>query len=221
MTTKRPFDLLIFDWEGTLADSLGNVLQCFVDACDAVNVTPPTREALREYLGLSIDDIIDGLFPDIDQRQQACLLERYRYFYFGQAKKACLFPDTLATLATLKSSGYLLAVATGCGRQGLSKHLEDTGLQAMFDTTRTADETYSKPNPQMVEEILAELSVEPTKAILIGDSDVDMQMARNAGIQAIAMTGGTREESAFDEYEPLACIDELHSLLDILAKQTV
>lgn len=209
------YELLVFDWDGTLSDSAGRLIAAAMKACMDVNIPQPEESFLRQHLGRTVDDIIRLGIPDLDPGDAARLVERFRYHYYANAQETLLFEGVESTLTALKSRGFMLAVATNMSRRGLSVALEHTALSSYFDATRTADESGAKPDPTMLHELMSELGVASTATLMIGDSPVDLQLAENAGVASVAIKHGGGEMEIFEPFKPIATITDLKSLLDI------
>ena len=210
------FELLVFDWDGTLSDSTARIIHSAQIACEELKVPVPNEETLRQYVGHGLDDIMRELFPQVLPHQIAQLIDRYRYHYFSNPQQEYLFKDVISTLETLHARGFLLAVATNKSRQGLQLALEQTGLMQMFVATRTADESGSKPDPQILEDLMEIAAVSAPKTVMIGDSAVDLQLAENAGVSSIAIHHDGPGKVGISDYKPLAIVNDMKSLLDLL-----
>lgn len=214
---RRTVEVLIFDWDGTLFDSVGWIVENLQEAAQEVGLPVPSRAAARGVVGLSLAGALETLFPGVRAEQTQRLVDVYRRLYDREPVLALsLFEGVLMTLEALKSQGYQLAIATGKPRRGLDRALDASGGAHLFATTRCADETASKPDPLMVREILAELGAPPERALLIGDSLHDLRMAQRAGIQSIAVTTGAHDREELMTLAPLFCIDDLRLLSGIL-----
>lgn len=212
------FELLVFDWDGTVMDSEARIVACLQAAITDLQLPTLGVDALRNIIGLGLAEAINTLFPGSDERLHRELVERYRYhFLVADPTPSQLFTGARETLQQLADAGYLLAVATGKGRQGLNKVLEETGLGPMFQATRCADETFSKPHPQMLLELMDLLGVEPAATLMIGDTEYDMEMARNARTGALAVSYGVHAPERLLKHEPLGCLDAITELPDWLA----
>lgn len=209
--TKR-FDLLIFDWDGTLMDSAGVIVNCIQAACADLGWPVPSREAASHIIGLGLKEAVASLFPDRSEDEHPVLAERYRHHYLAQDHAIPLFGGARELIAELHGQGYLLAVATGKARRGLARAFEHTGLEPFFHASRTADETFSKPHPAMIEQLLDQLMVEPQRAIMIGDTSHDLQMARNAGVPSLAAAYGAHPVENLRVFEPLAVCERFEDL---------
>jgi phosphoglycolate phosphatase len=216
MITRR-FDLLVFDWDGTLLDSVDWIVECLQNAAFDSGLPVPTDAAARSVVGLSLDAALKAAFPGIDGERIDPLMEAYRrHFFTRQLTSDDLFDGVSAMLAELRDAGFRLAIATGKARRGLDHALEQTGLGPLFETTRCADETASKPDPAMLHEILAVTGTAPDRTVMIGDSIHDLRMAANAGIAGIAVTSGANSRAELTEMKPLSCLDRVVELPAIL-----
>ena len=210
----KPYKLLVFDWDGTLADSLSHIVDSMQQASRVLGIEQRTQEEIRNIIGLGMNEAMARLYPDLPSPAVVELVERYREFYLGmpEQRPAELYPDAEQTLERLYQEGYLLAVATGKSRRGLERALRETGLARLFHTSRCADEAFSKPHPQMLEQIMELLGVSPRQTIMIGDTEYDLQMASNAGASAIAVRYGAHEPGRLLQHEPLTCLNSLKEL---------
>jgi len=216
---KDRFDLIIFDWDGTLVDSVDWIVQCLSVAAGKQGREIPSKQAIKNIIGLSIHKALDELFPGIDQNTREQLITCYSQEFFSkQISEQDLFVGVDDMLHKLKQQGYQLAVATGKSRAGLDKAMQGTGLQAFFHITRCADETASKPQTLMLEEIISELAVSRDRVLFVGDSTHDMKMANNANVSAIAVTCGANSLDQLNEFKPLLNLQQTTELLDILHK---
>lgn len=213
------FELIVFDWDGTLMDSEARIVACVQSAFIDLGLPAPTREAARDIIGLGLAEAMARLNPWMDLATCTALGERYRWHFLGSdPTPSALFPGARETLDVLAAQGYRLAVATGKSRRGLNQSLEDTGLVGFFHATRCADETFSKPNPQMLFELMDELGASAAETLMIGDTEYDLQMAGNAGVKALAVSYGVHEPERLLALEPLACLDSVPAILDWLAR---
>ena len=213
MSKQLAYQLIIFDWDGTLVDSQALIVNCMRLAAEEAEVPVPDEEVVRSCIGLSLEQSIKQIFPDVSRRAHGIMMETYRRHYFTKAEKyITLFPHVDKTLQSLLDEGYWLAVATGKGRRGLDKDILNTGLSGFFSTTRTVDECSSKPDPQMLIEILDELGLTEKNAVMIGDSEHDLNMAENAGMDAVGISTGAREKSYLQSLHCRTCIDDISEL---------
>lgn len=196
----RQFDLIVFDWDGTLYDSTGLIVQCIQAACADIGAPVPPAEKAAYVIGLGLHDALSHVAPDLSHDQVVLLSQRYRHHYFNEQHALSLFAGTLEMLTALKQRHHWLAVATGKSRSGLNEALSHAELKGMFDATRTADETRSKPHPQMLEELMRELGVEPERTLMIGDTTHDLQLALNAGCASVAVSYGAHEPDSFASF---------------------
>lgn len=203
MNRPQRFDLIVFDWDGTLYDSTGLIVRCIQESCRDLGVDVPDTRRAAYVIGLGLRDALEYAVPDLPSERYSELAQRYRHHYTQHQHDLSLFPGTLALLQELKARPHLLAVATGKGRKGLDDALNHAELVGMFDATRTADETYSKPHPLMLEELMGVLGVLPERTLMIGDTTHDLQLAQNAGTAAVAVSYGAHETAAFDRFDPL------------------
>jgi len=214
--TPRRFDLIAFDWDGTLFDSTAIIVRSIQRAVADVGGTIPTDEAASYVIGLGLMQALAHAAPDVPQDKYAELGVRYRHHYAQHQNDICLFEGVLPLLAALKQRGHWLTVATGKNRRGLDDALHAVELKGVFDGSRTADETAGKPHPQMLQELMAEFGVAPQRTLMVGDTTHDLQLARNAGCASVAVSYGAHEPDAFHALEPLHIahsVAELHAWL--------
>ena len=216
---KPEHELIIFDWDGTLMDSIAKIVRCFTAALEDAGVSGPGEDAIRHVIGLGLDEAVSVLLPLADAATRERVVERYRqYFLHHDQTGMKLFPGVRAGLEELTSQGYLLAVATGKARRGLDRVLRDTGAAHLFCATRCADEAFSKPHPRMLEDILEQTGLEANRALMVGDTTYDMQMARHAGMDRLAVTYGVHERELLAEHGPLACLDSFTEVYEWLRR---
>ncbi len=214
---KNRFDLLIFDWDGTLIDSIDWIVHCMQTAAQQCGCDIPSSRATKDIIGLSIEEAVNTLFPLADKPLQQQLVTCYSDTFFSQQPSADdLFDGVLAMLLELKQIGYQLAIATGKTRSGLNKVLASTGISELFSITRCADETASKPDPLMLKQIMQQTHTAPERSLMIGDSIHDLQMARNAGISAIGVHCGAHSADVLQHYQPLLCLAQTSDLLELI-----
>jgi len=205
---NRQFDLIVFDWDGTLMDSEAKIVRCMQAAADDLGINDPGCDAIRNIIGLGLAEAMQALFPTEDRNKRSQLVERYRrHFLELDATDMPLFPGVSDGLVRLAEQGYLLAIATGKARRGLNRVLDETGLHHLFVSSRCADETFSKPHPRMLEEILDETGIENARALMVGDTEYDMQMARNANVPGLAVSYGVHARERLLECGALACLN--------------
>ncbi|MGN5145735.1 HAD family hydrolase [Aeromonas veronii] len=213
--------LAIFDWDGTLMDSVGRIVACVQGAARDCELAVPAPAQIRQIIGLSLDVAMSRLFPissgsDFDERQIAMLIDRYRHHYLHDTTPSPLFSGAGELLHDWQSRGLQLAVATGKSRRGLDRVLDETGLHPLFVTSRGADEARSKPDPLMLEQILDELGLSPRQAVMIGDSVHDMAMAEAIAMPCIGVTWGVDSRDALGRHGPVAVVDSMAALRALL-----
>ena len=213
---KNGVKLLVFDWDGTLADSTDLIVGAMQAAICQLQYQARSDAQIRDIIGLGLVEAAQILFPGIERDSHEQIANCYRLHYAQRAQETSLFQDVPDTLRALQERGYRMAIATGKSRRGLDNSLRQTGLEDFFHATRCADETCSKPHPQMLHEILDELDMRPEHAVMVGDSAYDMEMALNAGMSPIAVSYGVHASARLLKYKPLACLDSLADLLDWL-----
>ena len=203
--TSRPrhFDLIVFDWDGTLFDSTALIVRCMQSACADLGLAVPSDEKAAYVIGLGLHDALQHVVPGLSPDRYPELGRRYRHHYFARQHELVLFPGTLAMLHALKARNHWLAVATGKSRQGLDESLQAVQLKGLFDGTRTADETAGKPHPLMLQQLMRELGAEPERTLMIGDTTHDLQLAINAGTPSIGVSYGAHEPESFAALSPL------------------
>jgi phosphoglycolate phosphatase len=207
------FKLLVFDWDGTLMDSEAQIVAAMTAAIDDLGLEPLPHRTISNIIGLGLYEAINTLLPGRDAQFHEQLTARYRHHFLGsQIAQAPLFDGAEQTLRILHAAGYMLAVATGKGRQGLNRVLTDTGLGELFHASRCADETSSKPHPQMLLEIMEQLDVATDETLMIGDTEYDLQMARNAGVGSIGVSYGVHDDARLLQLEPLALLHDIAEL---------
>jgi phosphoglycolate phosphatase len=199
----RQFDLIAFDWDGTLFDSTAIITRCIQRAVVDVGGQEPTREAASYVIGMALMQALAHAAPDVPVDKYPQLGERYRHHYMAHQNDLILFDGVLDMLADLKARHHWLTVATGKSRKGLNEALHDVELKGAFDGSRTADETAGKPSPLMLHELMREFGVEPARTLMIGDTTHDLQMALNAGCASVGVSYGAHEPAAFHDLKPL------------------
>lgn len=209
--------LIIFDWDGTLMDSEGEILACMRAAIHDLGLEPRTDTQMKNIIGLGLQEALRTLYPQGSNDELVQLTARYRHHFLEVKREPSqLFAGVQEMIEELHEAGHFLAIATGKGRQGLNRVLAETGLRDYFHTTRCADECHSKPHPQMLHEIMDYFGLEPDTALMIGDTEYDLQMANNAGVKSLAVSYGVHDKQRLLDCRPVACldsIDELHGWL--------
>lgn len=199
---KKEYDLIVWDWDGTLADSTGMIARALMSAAEEVGLPKLSEQAARNVIGLGLQESIRSLYGNISQAQAQALARQYTLNYFANEQGVPLFEGASALLAELWRRGYKQAVATGKGRRGLNLAMQHTAVGKYFKETRTVDECFSKPHPQMLDELMEDLVVTPERTLMIGDSSYDLQMAKNAGVDSLAVTFGAHTSDVLLKYHP-------------------
>jgi phosphoglycolate phosphatase len=200
---QRNFDLIAFDWDGTLFDSTSIITRCIQAAVVDVGGARPTDAAAAYVIGLGLKQALAHAAPDVPPEKYAELGQRYQHHYSRHAEDLSLFDGVLALLAALKARGHLIAVATGKSRRGLDEVLARPALRGVFDASRTADQTAGKPHPLMLHELMAEFSVPAARCLMVGDTTHDLQMAVNALCPSVGVSYGAHDPAAFAALKPL------------------
>ena len=213
----RQFDLIAFDWDGTLFDSTAIITLCIQRAVCDVGGREPTREEASYVIGMGLMQALAHAAPDVPKEKYPELGARYRHHYSQHQHDISLFEGVLPLLAMLRARDHLLAVATGKSRSGLDEALKRVELRGIFDATRTADQTRGKPHPLMLHELMDELGVSPARTLMVGDTTHDLQMALNAGCASVGVSYGAHEPDAFDALKPLFVAHSVASLGDWMA----
>lgn len=216
----RQFDLIAFDWDGTLYDSTAIIARCIQRAVADVGGQVPTREQASYVIGMGLMQALAHAAPDVPPALYPRLGERYRHHYIAHQNDLSLFEGVLPLLDALKSRQHLLAVATGKSRRGLDEVLRTVELVGVFDGSRTADETAGKPDPLMLNELMAEFGVPPERTLMIGDTTHDLQMALNAGCASVGVSYGAHEPEAFHALAPRHVAHSVRELHDWLIANT-
>jgi phosphoglycolate phosphatase len=208
----KRFELIVFDWDGTLMDSAGAIVACIQAAARDLGLEPPSEERARHVIGLGLGEALRHALPELEDKRHHELAERYRYHYLAQDHELTLFEGADEMVRALGEAGHLLAIATGKSRKGLDRALGHSGLGHLFHGTRCADECHSKPHPQMLEELMDELGVTPEATLMIGDTTHDLLMARNAGTAAVGVVYGAHPPEALAAEAPLHLAETIGSL---------
>jgi phosphoglycolate phosphatase len=212
----RRFDLIAFDWDGTLFDSTAIITRCIQEAVRDVGGTVPTASAASYVIGMALMPALAHAAPDVPPEKYPELGARYRHHYLAHQHDISLFDGVLPLLTALKSRQHFLTVATGKSRLGLDEALHAVELKGVFDGSRTADETKGKPHPRMLQELMAEFGVPPERTLMIGDTTHDLQMAINAGCASVGVSYGAHEPAAFGSLNPLFVAHTVAELKDWL-----
>lgn len=215
--SANSFRLLVFDWDGTLMDSIGSIVACTRATLEDLGLPGLPDEKIRGTIGLGLRETVEVLWPGGGDEVFSQVLECYRKHWLATWRDLpLLFDGVPEMLAELAADGYLLAVATGKSRRGLDHVLEQTGLADVFHATRTVDEAFSKPHPQMLLDILDELGVPARDAVMIGDTTYDLEMARNAGTASVGVCTGSHCREDLERFGPVVCLDGVVGLREWL-----
>ena len=213
------FKLVVFDWDGTLMDSEAQITQSLANVIAELALAERSTHELRNVIGLGLPEAIRQLYPDEGEVIVEKFAAGYRqHFLAGNQNRSVLFDGALAVIKRLHADGYLLAVATGKSRRGLDRSLADTDSGDYFHMTRCADETFSKPHPQMLLEIMDVLDVAPEQTVMIGDTEYDLEMASQAGTASLGVTYGVHAVERLQAHRPLACLDDISEVGELLYK---
>ena len=210
------FDLLVFDWDGTLMDSAAHIASALQAAFRDLGLPVPSREAARHVIGLGLEDAMTYLNPGMQRHRYQEVAERYRVHFLAGDADVELFPLVSEGILSLNQEGFLMAVATGKSRRGLDRSLNATGLTAYFHASRCADEGFPKPHPDMLQVIMQTLGAEAQRTLMIGDTTHDLQMAQNAGVAAVGVCYGAHSHGNLQSMNPLACLNSFEHLMQWL-----
>ncbi|WP_028108838.1 HAD-IA family hydrolase [Ferrimonas futtsuensis] len=210
-------DLVIFDWDGTLMDSVDRIVDSWQRACGELSMAVNCAESVRSIIGLSIESAIDTLVPEMDPQRVEPFIQAYRSWYLERSDVPTpLFDGAEALLHELKGQGYRLAVATGKGRPGLERVLDASGLRPLFDASRTPTEAASKPHPEMILQLCGELNCQPGRAMMVGDALFDLEMANRAGAIGVGVSYGAGSVDVLRSASPKGIIHHPMELLELL-----
>jgi phosphoglycolate phosphatase len=219
---SSPYKLLVFDWDGTLMDSVGVIVACAQTMMRELGLPEHPEAAIRGTVGLGLRETIEQIVPGCDEALYRRVVETYRIHWLATYQnQPLLFPGVPEMLRRLSDEGYLLGIATGKSRRGLDYALDRNGLSDLFLATRTVDEAPSKPHPGMLLDLLDELGVRPGEAVMIGDTRYDLEMARAARVAGLAILSGSQAREELELYEPLACLGNVVEVVDWLAGLSV
>jgi len=214
------YSLVVFDWDGTLMDSTHSIVAAIQGACRDLELAPPTAASASWVIGLSLESALRHAVPQLTPAMVPRFLERYRIHYLTRDPELRLFDGVPALLAELAEQGTRLAVATGKSRIGLNRALAATGLESVFQATRCADETFSKPHPAMLHQLMDELGAEPESVLMVGDTSHDMQMAANAGVHALGVAYGAHTSEELQGCAPQAIMDSVPHMREWILART-
>ena len=210
------YRLLVFDWDGTIIDSASTIAECIRDAAADLGLAVPTLDQARHVIGLGLQDALRGAVPDLPAERTPQFVERYREHFRAREERMGLFPGMRELIEQLSAS-RALGIATGKSRRGLDRALEATGLRPYFRASRCADETRPKPHPAMLRELTDEIGVAAGQTLMVGDTSHDMEMARAAGVDALAVTYGAHPETGLRACAPRGCVASVQELGEGLA----
>lgn len=207
------YQLLVFDWDGTIMDSEAHIIAAVQAASEECGFEIPAAETVRRVIGLGLREAVQEVFPEFEESRYQAFVNHYRHHFLLKATTAqAPFEGAIETLKELREQGYWLAVATGKGRQGLDRALRELELEGVFHTSRCADETVSKPNPRMLQEILLDLALEPHQSLMIGDTTFDMEMAAGIGMDRLAVSYGAHPLVDLERHAPTGVIHDIREL---------
>lgn len=206
------YSLIVWDWDGTILDSAGAIVRAIQGAAADLGLAVPDEARARHVIGLGLADALSHAVPELTPARYPEMVERYRHHYLSKDHELTLFAGIPELLAELRGNGHVLAVATGKSRLGLERALDHSGLRRHFLGSRCADECHSKPNPQMLEELMTEFGVAPEQTLMIGDTSHDLLMASNAGVDALAVTYGAHSHEHLQAHRPRACLHTVEEL---------
>ncbi|MBA3695926.1 MAG: HAD-IA family hydrolase [Methylotenera sp.] len=208
----KQFDLIVWDWDGTLADSTAMITNAILKAAEQVGLPALTPQAASNIIGLGLRESIEALYGSLPAEKAQALATQYTANYYAGESEIPLFTGAADTIIELSKRGFKLAVATGKGRRGLNLALEHCGLGKYFHSTRTVDECFSKPHPQMLDELMDMLVTIPDRTLMIGDTSYDLQMAQNAGVRSVGVTYGAQKAEQWQHFNPIRQFDAFASL---------
>ena len=212
MKFRSRYSLIVFDWDGTLFDSAAVIADCIQQAAREMALPVPDRETASHVIGLGLNDSLRHAMPALPQERYADFLALYRRHFLEREDSLSLFPGVPELLAELKARGHRLAVATGKPRRGLERAFQSSGIGALFAASRCGDETRSKPDPMMLLELMRELRLEAAELLMVGDTSHDLGMARNAGVDAVAVGYGAHSIESLRAWRPRACVETVEEL---------
>jgi phosphoglycolate phosphatase len=207
------YDLLVFDWDGTLMDSAAHIAGALQAAFNDLGLPVPSGQAARHVIGLGLEDAMRYLNPSLETHRYQEVADRYRVHFLAGDQDVELFPSVSDGIFTLNQEGYLMAVATGKSRRGLDRSLLATGLVPYFHASRCADEGFPKPHPEMLQVIMEMLGTVADRTLMIGDTTHDLQMAQNAGVAAVAVCYGAHPHGDLQSMNPRACVESFEHLM--------
>lgn len=213
---SNKFEMVIWDWDGTIMNSTPTIVECMQQSCRDLGMPVPSDQIASHVIGLGIIESIRIAMPTVSEVDYPLVLERFRHYYLRKDHELTMFEGIRELLIDLKANGHILAVATGKPRVGLNRSLQNHQLSDYFHDSRTADETRSKPNPQMLLELMEKWAIPAHKIVMIGDTTHDLKMAKSAGVSAIAMSYGAHSAEELLAHQPLACFSSVEDLRNFL-----
>ena len=215
----RQYKLIIFDWDGTLIDSIGRIVSSMQSAARDSGLAIPSEPETKAIIGLSLPEAVEALYPGRTTEQEVRLIAQYRKYYIDlDPTPTPMFAYARELLSGLRADNRMLAVATGKGRSGLERVWQDTQTKDYFHSSRCGDEHVSKPAPDMLNSLLDEMAVTPQESIMIGDSSLDLAMANNAGIDSIGVSHGVHDAQTLARHSPKAIVDSLEDLYRLIVR---
>ncbi len=211
MTYKK--ELIVFDWDGTLMDSQARIVNCLRTTLQDMALAERNDAQLSDVIGLGFREALNSLYPDENDQFHIEFVDRYREYFLQEDKTpSVLFAGATELLESLNRQDYFIAIATGKGRHGLDIALKENEVEHHFHASRCADESRSKPHPQMLEELMDFFAVEPEQTLMIGDTEYDLEMANNAKVQSLAVSHGVHEQTRLEKFNPLTCVSNINEL---------
>lgn len=209
--------LVIFDWDGTLFDSIDKICLSMLQAGELANAPGRQTDDVKNIIGLSLDKAVSVIWPELNKNECDVIIEHYKYLYrAADQTPSKAYDGVMEVLEKLHSANIKMAVATGKSRRGLDRVMTATKTGHYFSSTRCADETLSKPHPLMLEQILTELSLSPDQAIMVGDTEYDLNMATNAGMKSVGVTYGAHSKARLEALQPYGLLNNFNQLTTIL-----
>ena len=210
---RSPFRLIVFDWDGTLLDSIASIVGCAQATFERLGLPRASESAIRGTIGMGLREAVELLLPRHDEELFERVLSTYRHFWLqSYGQRAVLFEGARQTLERLRRAGYALAVATAKPWRGLRPDFDRTGVESYFQVVKTVDDAPPKPHPGILLEVLREAETEPAEALMVGDTTHDLDMARGAGVSAVAVTSGSQPRDVLLEREPMGCLEGVSQL---------
>ncbi len=209
---SKRYDLIVFDWDGTVMDSTAIIAASIQSACRDLDLDIPDDQTARHVIGLGLMQALRHAVPDAPEHLYQPLVERYRHHFMAQSQAIPLFEGARETIIELHEAGYSLGVATGKNTAGLQRALDSCGMGPYFHATRTAEQTFSKPHPAMLLELMEELAVSAERTLMVGDTTHDVLLAQNAGVDVLAVSFGAHPAEQLQALQPLALLDDFTQL---------